>query len=202
MEVSPGGNYIQCKYCDYRKKLKRKDRTSINVSYVNNSYHDNRKYKYTDNTGKWDVLKEFFHSEVGFITVLFGLPLFFLFIVFPAYLMISDYLDRDERAAREAARIAEEQAYEEYVMSVPHNTVPITTTDAIGANYEDIISMYENAGFTNVSAVKTTPEKLSDKVKTPNNSVMNLTIDGDVVYDSSKNFPLDVPIAVYYYNKW
>lgn len=81
MKTSPGGGYIECEYCDYRRKLKHKDRVSINMSYVNNSYHDNRKYKYTDNTGKWDALKEILNGENGFLII-------FLIFIFLMMLLI------------------------------------------------------------------------------------------------------------------
>lgn len=79
--------------------------------------------------------------------------------------------------------------------SVKEITAPIDNDDIEGKNYEDIITQFETAGFTNVST-----REVEDSSKTAG-EVKEISINGETDFWSYTSYPCDSKVVISYYTK-
>lgn len=82
------------------------------------------------------------------------------------------------------------------VVSVSNSELPTDSYDCTGQNYLDTVNLFENAGFTNVSAI---PQN-SDKTKETrvNESVIAVLVNNNVIFSKGALYNSDVEIKIYY----
>jgi len=73
--------------------------------------------------------------------------------------------------------------------------VPKSSVDLESLEYEEVVLLFEDAGFTNVETVGEDVEYSAD-VKT--GSIIAISVDDNSVFDADAEFEPDVPVLVYY----
>ena len=77
-------------------------------------------------------------------------------------------------------------------------TAPDKSTSLKGKRYEDVKSLFENAGFINITVSKSEKESgVFDKPK----DVERVVINGQDSFKKGDEFPLDARVIIYYYTK-
>ena len=81
-------------------------------------------------------------------------------------------------------------------ISTENIALPCDSYSCVGKQYNDVVSLFENAGFTNVKAIAQKGE--SKKETRVNNSVIIVSVDDNVVFSKGPSCRRDAEIKVYY----
>lgn len=73
--------------------------------------------------------------------------------------------------------------------------VPFSSNRYQSLQYSDVVKQLEDAGFSNISALDVETDRESDSGR-----VFSISIDGDVNFSETSQFPADAPIVVKYYS--
>lgn len=74
---------------------------------------------------------------------------------------------------------------------------PISSDDYMGMYYEDVIALFKNAGFTNISAVEY-PTTSDPMVGYQNGYVGGIQVNDSHAFDTNTPYPADVPVLINY----
>ena len=75
--------------------------------------------------------------------------------------------------------------------------VSLSSSQAVGLEYEDVVKSLEDAGFTNIHVYPEYDLELADIKQ--ENTVLEVSIKGDSEFDASEKFPYDAKVEVTYH---
>ena len=105
-------------------------------------------------------------------------------------LTLNDYLQAKEKTAQLAY-------YQEQGISPV--TSPVSSSDTEGLNYREVIDILTRAGFTNVSAIKSTPDFI-DRMRFDYDETLKVCVDGELIRKNN-TYASNAPVFVYYYSE-
>ena len=96
-----------------------------------------------------------------------------------------------------ATNVTEPETIPTTIQTEPYAVIPHDYDYFFGKNYEEVLTQFISAGFTNVSAIET---MLGSDPMTgyENGYVSGIEVDGNFKYDSKTPFNPDVPVKIYY----